>query len=310
MVRHISEAEVDRVLSMKDALHAVEQAFRDRATGTAFDAPRQRTRARPGTLHILQGTSVALGVVGFKAYYVLPQGHTALMVLLDAATGETRALIDAGRLGALRTGAATGVATRALATTDASVLGCIGAGRQMTTQIEAVFAVRPIRTVRVHARTTDRLRAFCRDMSARLDLDVEPVTSVPEAVAGADIVNVMTRSAATPVLDGAMLAPGMHINAAGVNRLDHRELDLEAVRRADVVAVDSRETARLESGDLLPAIEEGVLHWETLPELGDVLLGRHPGRSSEEQVTVFKSHGMALQDIYVAHHVLRQIDAG
>jgi ornithine cyclodeaminase/alanine dehydrogenase-like protein (mu-crystallin family) len=123
-------------------------------------------------------------------------------------------------------------------------------------------------------------------------------------VVGADIVNVMVRSSPAPVLEGAMLVPGMHINAAGVNRLDHRELDLEAIRRADLVVVDAVETARAESGDLLPAIEAGLLHWEILPDLGRVLAGHHPGRHSDEQITLFESHGMALQDIYAAHHVL------
>jgi ornithine cyclodeaminase len=161
--------------------------------------------------------------------------------------------------------------------------------------------------VHVFARTQESLRAFCKEQSQKLKIEVIPAATAADATAGADIVNVATRSP-IPVLAGATLSPGIHINAVGVNRLDHRELDLEAVRRADLIVVDSLATARGESGDLLPAIEAGLVHWETLPELGRVLIGHHPGRQSDEQITLFESHGMALEDLYVALHVFRQLE--
>jgi ornithine cyclodeaminase len=113
----------------------------------------------------------------------------------------------------------------------------------------------------------------------------------------------MTRSA-TPLFEGDLLEPGQHLNAAGVNVLDRREIDLRTIIRSAVVAVDSVETAKLESGDLLPAIEAGLLHWQHLAELGDILVGRRPGRTSDSDITLFKSHGMGLQDLYAARFVL------
>jgi ornithine cyclodeaminase len=124
-----------------------------------------------------------------------------------------------------------------------------------------------------------------------------------EALAGAHIVNVMTRSD-TPLFDGNLLEPGQHINAAGANALDRREIDLATIKRCDVIAVDSREVARGECGDLLPAIEQGLLYWENIPDLGEILIGQKPGRTSDQQITLFESHGMALQDIYTGRHVL------
>ena len=304
MVRRFSEDDVRRVLTMKDALRAVERAFRDRAAGQAVDTPRARTRSSLGTLHILQGAAPALGVVGFRAFHARPDRRTDFVVLIDATKGGLLAVVDSYWLGVMGAGAATGVATRALARSDSTTLGCIGAGPRMVAQIEAVCAVRPIRSVRVFAPHQDRLGAFCKELGERLGEEIVPAPSVADAVAGADIVNVMTRSSPTPVLLGAALVPGMHVNAAGVNRLDHRELDLEAVRRADLIVVDSVQTARAESGDLLGAVEAGLVHWEGLADLGGVLAGQHPGRQSDEQITLFESHGLALQDLYAAHHVM------
>src|SRR5690242_8472588 len=138
MLRHVTEDEVRNLLTMKDALRLVEAAFRDRAAGLAVDIPRERSRTPLGTLHVLQGASTAIGIAGLKSYYVRPEGRTFLVTLIDARTGAALGLVEAHWLGVMRTGAATGVATRALSRSDSSVLGCIGAGQQMTTQIEAV----------------------------------------------------------------------------------------------------------------------------------------------------------------------------
>ena len=303
MARYITEDEVREILTMPQAIELVRDAFRDRANGEATDVPRQRTRQPGGHLHILQAAAPKLNVIGFKAYYPRPSARTFLVTMMNLEKGNLEGIIEADWLGAMRTGAASGVATDLLAREDASVLASFGAGHQAVTQIEAVCAVRSIREVRVLARDQAKLAAFCRRMSEKLAVEVRPADSAEDALKGAHIVNTITR-AATPVFDGDLLEPGQHLNAAGINVLDRREIDLRSITRSAVVAVDSVPTAKLESGDLLPAFEAGLLHWENLAELGDILVGRRPGRASDRDITLFKSHGMGLQDLYAAKFVL------
>jgi ornithine cyclodeaminase len=305
---HLSEDDVRHVLDLREAVDLVETALRDRACSRAVDVARERAHTSHGTLSILQGAAPEAGVVGYKAYYATPHGTRSHVYLYDAFSGEPLALIEAGWFNVLRTGAASGAATRLLARENAQVVGQIGAGRMGEGQLEAVCAVRPVRRALVYARTRDKLEAFCRRMSERLNLEVVPAESAEAAVRAADIVNVITKSA-TPVLLGAWLVRGQHVNAAGANVLSRRELDTEAVRRSDVIALDSRDTAMRECGDLLPLIEAGVLNWDALPELGEIAAGARPGRTGDEQVTLFESHGMALEDLYVAARVLERARA-
>lgn len=307
-MRFVSEADVSRVLTMRDAVDCVERALADHARGSAIDVPRERTRTGLGTLSILQGAAPQAGVTGYKAYYATPLGSRSHVYLYDAVSGVPLALIEANFFNVLRTGAASAAATRHLARKDATVLGQIGAGRIGAGQLEGVCAVRPIRSARVYARTRDKLEMFCADMSEKLGIEVLPADSAADAVRGADIVNVITKSA-VPVLAGAWLTPGQHVNAAGNNQLSRRELDAEAVRRFDLIAVDSRDTARRECGELLPLVESGHLRWESVTEIGEIMAGLQPGRVSDEQITLYKSHGMAVQDLYVAARVLQLVRA-
>jgi alanine dehydrogenase len=218
-------------------------------------------------------------------------------------SGKLFGIVDANLMGMVRTGAASGVATRWLAREDAAIVGQIGAGKQSVGQLEAVCTVRKIGQARIFIRTRDKLEAYCRTMSDKLGVDVVPAASAEAAVRGADILNIITKSA-TPVFNGDWLQPGTHINAAGSNALIRREIDETTVKKSDVVVVDSRETARRECGDLLPAIEKGLLQWETLPDLGDIVSGRRPGRTAASQITLYESHGMGIQDLYVATHLI------
>jgi ornithine cyclodeaminase len=303
MVRYVKEAEVQALLEMRAVIAAVERAFRDRALGKAFDIPRRRTRQPGGHLHILQGAAPEIGLIGFKSYYVKPQGRINYLNLMNHELGHHEALIEADWLGRMRTGAATAVATNALARQDASVVACFGTGRHGYTQLEAVACVRKLSEVRAYGRDRARQRAFCEAMSSKLGIPVRPVQTQAEALAGADIVNVMTR-ASTPVFDGRLLEPGQHVNAAGGNALERRELDLAAIERSAVIVVDSREVAQGECGDLMPAVENGLVYWENIADLGEVLVGYRPGRRSDDQITLFESHGMAVQDIYTGRLVL------
>lgn len=300
---YVTEDDVKRVLTMSDAVSLVERGLVDRARRRAVDLPRERAQIPQGTLNILQGAAPLAGVVGYKAYYATPHGSHSHIYLYDADSGTPLAIVEASHFNVVRTGAASGAATRHLARGNAAVVGQIGGGRIGAGQLEAVCAVRSVRGARVYARRRDRLETFCKVMSEKLDIDVAPADSAEAVVRGADIVNVITPSA-TPVLLGAWLDPGQHVNAAGSNALTRRELDMAAVRRCDLIVVDSRETARKECGDILPLVEAGLAHWDALPELGEIAAGFRPGRTSDGQVTLYESHGMAIQDLYVAAKVL------
>ncbi|MCM8596080.1 ornithine cyclodeaminase family protein [Accumulibacter sp.] len=298
----LREEDVARLLSMRLVLDAVEEAHRALALGHACDVPRQRTRLPQTTLHVLQGALPQLDVIGYKAYTSNRSGVRFLVHLYRASTGSLRAVIEADRLGMMRTGAASGVATRWLARPDASVLGVFGAGWQAEGHIEAIAAVRPLQRVKVHARRAGPLAAFCRRMSERLAIEVSPASSPEEVVRGSDIVSTIT-SSATPLFSADWLAPGTHINAAGSNSLIRRELGEDVLKRCSRVFVDSVETALREAGDLLPLLEKGRIQVRELVEIGDVLCGRQAGRLNAEEITLFESQGMAIQDLAVAVRV-------
>ncbi len=305
MVLYLTEDDVRRLLTMEIALEATERSLKDRALGRAVDVPRVRTHVPQGIQHVLQAAAPDLGWIGFKYYYTRPgqsswAGQKTFFVhLLDIETTKLAAIVEAGWMSMLRTGAASGVATRHLANPDASIVGQIGAGFQGIGQLQAVCAVREIRTARVYSRNREKLEAFCLKMSRDLGIEVVPAESPRAAVQGAHIVNVITK-AATPVLFGDWLEPGQHINAAGSNALNRRELDETAVERCKLVTVDARGTARKECGDLLPLVEHGDLDWDDIPEIGEVIAGDVPGRSSPADITLYESHGMGIQDLYVA----------
>jgi len=304
MIRYLNEKDVEHLLTMPMALDAVGQALRDRALSRAVDVPRVRAHIPAGTLHMVLGAAPELGFIGYKAYYAMHgKGTRYYLNLFNSGSGKLDAIIDASYIGMVRTGAASGVATRFLAREDAKVVAMIGAGKQAVGQLEAVCNVREIREVRVYNRTPERAAKFCALMSPRLNVSLKVAATVAEAVHGADVINLITKSA-SPILAGNLLESGQHINAAGSNALSRRELDEESVRRCSRIVVDSRGTARKECGDLLPLVEKGLLDWETLPELGEVIAGRVPGRTAKEEITLYESHGMAVQDIYVGARVL------
>jgi alanine dehydrogenase len=303
MVRYLKESDVRELLTMPIALDCVQQALKAHAEHRAIDIPRARIHLPTGTQHVLQAAAPELKLTGFKYYYTRPTAKSFYVHLMNTETARLEAIIEAVWMSMVRTGAASGVATRHLAREDASTVGQIGAGFQGIGQLEAVCRVRNIRAARVFARNRERLEAFCKTMSQQLGMAVSPAESAEAAVRGADIVNVITKSAA-PVLVGEWLEPGQHVNAAGSNALTRRELDEAAVKKCDVITVDARGTARKECGDLLPAIEKGALHWASLVEIGEIIAGRAAGRTSPRQISLYESHGMGLQDLYVGARVL------
>lgn len=301
---YLKEAEIRTLITMKEAVAATERAFIARAERRAFDVPRQRVWSPSASLNIMQGSSLDYDVVGFKAYYVLPTGHTSLIQLIDRQTGQLDAILEAHWLGRLRTGAATAVAARHLARKAPRVVGMFGSGRQAVSQLQALKEVMDVSLAKVFSRNREKLHDFCTAMSAELEMDVRPADSPRDTVAGSDVIVTVTRGGA-PVFDGHWLESGQFISCVGVNTLARQEIDLTTVQRADAVVADSRETARNESGDLFQAVEAGILGWENVIDFGDVAAGLRKGRRSDADIVLFESHGMALQDIYCAMHVVQ-----
>ena len=303
MALFLSEADVKQLLTMDLALEAVEAAHRAHGIGRAVDIPRQRTRVPTASLHILQGALLDEGVMGYKAYTVSKAGARFLVHLFDSASGHLLGVIEADYLGMMRTGATGGLAAKLLAREDAAMVGIFGSGWQAQSQIEALCRVRPIKRVKVYSRDSERRRVAAADFSRRFDIEAIAAESPEQAARACDIVVTITTSA-TPVFDGAWLAEGCHVSAAGSNALIRREIDEKTIARADLVCVDSRATALAECGDLLPPLEKGRLHAGQLVELGEIVAGVRPGRLSAQQVTLFESQGMAIQDLAVAKRLL------
>jgi ornithine cyclodeaminase len=308
MALFLSEDDVKKLLTVAMAMEAVESAHRDLALGSALDTPRARSRLPQTVLHILQGALPAQGVIGYKAYTSNRSGNRFLVHLFDAASGRLRAVIEADYLGMIRTGAVSGVATKWLARPDSTVAGVFGAGWQAEGHVQAICAALPLERVKVFSRHADKLQAFCRRLSEQTGVAVEPAVSAEETVRGSDLLGTVT-TAVQPLFDAEWLEEGMHINAAGSNALIRQELSEAAVKRCALVAVDSVPTAVAEAGDLLPLLEKGRLHPRQLVELGEVIVGRHAGRTSVEQITLFESQGMAIQDLAVALRVLAAAEA-
>jgi ornithine cyclodeaminase/alanine dehydrogenase-like protein (mu-crystallin family) len=300
----LKEKDVRELLTMSDAIAAVEEVMRRQANGQAIVHPRHRLELPDkGFLHYMAGADVAAGLVGMKLYTSVRGALRFLVPLYRSATGELIALVEADYLGLMRTGAASGVATRYMARQDAKTLGVIGTGYQAGSQIEAVAAVRKLNRVRVFGRDAERRAKFAAEMSARLYINVELATSAEDAVRGADII-VTATTALKSVVDGAWIAPGTHINAIGANFPQKRELDDAAVARASRIVVDFIEQAKMEAGDLIQAFAQNPARWNSVHELSEVITGKFPGRANAEEVTLFKSSGIAIWDVAVAAKVV------
>ena len=292
---------------MTDAIATVDGAMRDLSSGRMGAPQRTVVSINAATrLGFMPGAMPDIGRFGLKVVslssdapkYGLPS-HQGLMLLFDDASGKPLAALDTHALTRLRTAAASAVATRALARANAKTLAIIGCGDLAAAHIEAISLVRPIRRVILWSRTKERAEALVKARGSVADQDISVANSVAEAVADADIVCTLTASP-TPVLLGAWLAPGQHINLVGSSLRAPREADDEVVMRGHFIA-DQREHALAQAGEFCHAVDEGKIGQDHLKgEIGEVLLGRAPGRASEDQITIYKSLGHAAQDISVA----------
>jgi alanine dehydrogenase len=296
---YLTEAEVAELLSPADALEAVEGCFRRLAAGEIENVPRERTRLDDGHLAVMWAVDRELGLAGLKSYAAGHEGASFVVLLFDVEAKEAVAVIEADKLGQLRTGAASGVAARHLTRDGASSLGVIGCGWQARSQVACIReAVPTLETVVAYCRSEERLAGFCEEVGA------EPGETHRDAAAQDVVVTVTTSR--DPVLRGEWLRPGALVCAVGANDPRRRELDNVVLERAAFVCCDSVENAKRESGDLIEPVEAGVLDWLEVHELQEVVAGDLPGRQADDDIVVFKSNGIAAWDVAAAAVVVER----
>ncbi len=313
----IDEQCIKQLVTMDDALEAVEEVFREQGRGGdsgVINVPRVRVPVKGGTLRI------TAAVLSYRGYYGVKIASTAVFArdagrmfcLYREANGELAAIVQVFAMGAMRTGAASGVATKFLANDDAAILGVLGSGRQARTQIDAVCRVREIREIRVYSPNAAHREVFCDDVKNINKIKCLPVLSAEEAVRGADVI-VSATTAGQPVVLGRWLKPGVHINAIGANHEHRRELDQEAVTAANFICTDDVEQVRYESTDLAEPVKAGVLRWDSVRGLSEVVSRQVRGRAAATDITLFKSLGVAMEDVALAvraYEKARALDLG
>jgi len=307
----VNQAEVRRLLPMAECLGVMEAALAALARGEA-QLPLRQVLMLPGGQAAFAAMPAHLSspaAIGIKVITVFPgnhgteyDSHQGAVLLFETERGRLLAVMDATSITAIRTAAVSGVATRALARPEASVLALLGSGVQAATHLDAVALVRPLRRVRVWSRDPAHVARFVERARTRHPFDIEAAGSAREAVEDADVVCTVT-SSREPVLEGVWLRPGTHVNAVGASVRTARELDSAAVAAARVF-VDRRESAANEAGDLLIPRAEGAIGDDHVQgELGEVLIGKVGGRRTDTEITVFKSLGLAVEDVASAHHI-------
>ncbi len=304
-VLFLSENDVQRLLTMPQAIEALQRAFEALGQRKAQNVPRQRAVAGRTVLHMMGAADAQLGFSAWKCYFSTPQGVVFHVGLYEQATGRLVALMQANRLGQVRTGATSAVAARYLAPDGADKLGLFGTGYQARGQLEALACVLSLSQVFVYGRDPQRREAFAREMSEKLQLDVTPVDRPQEAAEELPVV-VTATSSRQPVLEGRWLAPGALVIAMGSNWWHKAELDVDTIRRAHLVVCDDVECCRQEAGDFRQALEQGVFDWSEAISLAEVVCRRRSGRTPASDLVLFKSVGMALEDVAVATLVYRQ----
>lgn len=303
MSLYLTESDVRNILTMPLAIELVETSFLRLAAGTATNHSRQRLLVPGKTiLNYMAASDAEGGYLGLKIYSIAKGTARFIVPLFRAESGDLAALIEADYLGQMRTGAASGVATKFMAREDVRTAAIIGTGSQARTQLEAIACVRKLERVRAYSRDAQRRERFATEMSERIGVPVTAVASAEEAVRDAEII-VTATTATHPVVEGRWIAPGAHINAMGINVAHKIEIDAETVLRAEIVAADSPEQSRRESGDLINAYGDDEMKWANVRDLSQIVAGKIPGRTNQHQITLFKSNGIAIEDVLTAGRI-------
>jgi len=304
-VLHLTEDEVRDLLTFEMAIEAVEAGLRKLALEEAVHVSRTRCQTDHAMLHVLPAAAKTLGVLGYKSYVTTKAGAKFHVTIFDGKTGEMLAIMQADYMGQVRTGAASAVATKHLSRKESSSIGIFGSGKQARSQLQAIAKVRTLTRAVVYSPNEERRNAFAAELSSACGIEVVPANKPEEAARGLDIVCTATASR-EPVLFGEWLSPGQHVNIIGSNYLAKAEIDVEVMKRANLITIDSKEQGRLEAGDFVAALDQGVMEWIDVTEIGRIVAKRAPGRTSPEDITLFKSLGIGLEDIAVAMKVFEK----
>jgi alanine dehydrogenase len=295
---YVNESQVRNLLPVHECIDVLRDAFNREFT----NIPRYRLKSTNTLLHVMSASIPSLGIMGLKSYGTGREAAGDFVVLLfDERNGKLMAVFEADALGQIRTGAASGLATSYLAREDSTIGAIIGTGLQADTQLLAIDSVRKFKEIRIFSRSAENRSAFIQKMQPQVKANLTESRTAEKAVRDADVICTITTSK-TPVVFGDWLKPGCHINAAGTNWSNKRELDEDAVRRCDLICADHREQSKIEAGDLIGVIDD----WNSVWELSDVVQGRI-ARSSPDQITLFKSNGIAMEDIAAALHIYKKL---
>ena len=301
----LTEDDVRQLIDMPTAVSVVREAFGQWGLGQAMNVPRRRAKAPGILLHSLSAGAEYLGLVGWKNYTTTKTSARFHIALYDAESGEMLVFMEADWLGRFRTGAASGVATDLLSRKNSRTVGLFGTGKQAETQLAAISAVRQLELIQVCGRDRKRLDQFAQRMSEQLNLAVEPVTDANQVAREKDIV-VTAATSKKPLFDGESLSPGTHLNLIGSNHLRRTEVDVRTIARADLIVCDSIEQCQLEAGDFTQALEAGIVQFESMRELKQIVAGNEPGRENDADITLFKSVGLGLEDVALGAEVLKR----
>jgi ornithine cyclodeaminase/alanine dehydrogenase-like protein (mu-crystallin family) len=312
MVLLLSETDIAGIISMRDGVRVVEQALSQHCLGGGVVLPRISTDVPGGggAFRVMSAIAPEMGFFGLKTLTGYPgrriAGETYFAILLFSCdTGALRAIIAGNRLTGIRTGAATGVAAKFLSRADSRVLGVIGSGVQARYQVAALKEVRPLSEVRVFDLEPAKAETFAREIELDFQIDARAVASAQEAVTGCDLVATVTASK-VPVFDGRWLDEGAHLSGVGSNAPNKRELDGTSFRRSKIV-VDFKDQALQEAGDLQEALRTGAISQDAIyAELGEIITGKKSSRENDSEITLFKSVGMAIEDVATATFAYQQ----
>lgn len=296
---YITEKQVTESLSVRECIEVLRKAL----AMDFINIPRYRLRSENSLLNVMSASIPGLGVMGLKSYGASRTGGNFVVLLFDEKSGSLMAVVEANTMGQIRTGAASGLATDLLAIPDAKIGAVIGTGYQAETQLAAIDAVRNFETIRIFSRSPENRKTFIEECQPKIRAKLTDSPSVEECIRNADVICTIT-SAKEPVLFGNWIKPGAHINAAGVNWANKRELDESTVHKASLIVVDDRQQSKVEAGDLIPVLNED--DWSRVIELRDLLRGKRPKRFTQD-ITIFKSNGIAAEDVAAALHVFQKV---
>ncbi|GGP16418.1 ornithine cyclodeaminase family protein [Oceanobacillus neutriphilus] len=306
MTLFLSEKNVKLLLPMKKAIEAVKYGLNELVFHQAQNQHRSRVAIENTTLNTMSASIPEANIMGVKNYtFTTMSKNPVAYFLLFSGEGDLLCLMEADELGRIRTGAVTGLATDYLAVPNSKIAALLGTGFQAETQLKAICEVRELDRVNIWSHHPKSVYEFCRRLQPQINTELKPTEYVELAVKDADIITTAT-SAAQPILQGDLIHKGVHLNAIGNNRIYEREIASEVVNKADIIITDSIEQSKMESGDLVIADKEGVIVWDRVHELTDLIVGKSNLRTSVEQITLFKSNGLAIEDLAAAYFVYKE----